>query len=554
MITENYLLFRDNLCDEASKVQSEILHMLSPKYDAIRKLLTTLSEIETNEKVRDNYFLKKDNIKFSYYSNLWNFEKTLKEITGLNNPLFSDEDRFYNFKTSSYKSNSYAISHNVEDKFHSEYILPFIHKIKTQHDNFDIEQEKKIIADAYLQGHQDLVLEYYGYSYSKFIKHIEKNNLSLKIFEELKFQNILYSSNKNKQDFLDNNKEAPIFKDKPSGLQYQTFNDGTMIIHTTSNDIDIVHPIHTKRLISQLDFKFIKHEFRKSPLLIKNLVDKIGNEEHGLFHKHNSFKKLLNLKDIITDNRNFIKNSKIDLIAIFNDKMRVEDIVDYIHEEKISHEAKRNFKSFLSSKTKYLLTEDNIAMFRVINQHGFDRDELQNFVFNDISHYGIEENTSNDEIKSKADSFSYSLISYRNYLINGFDKEKQKKLMEENGHLKNIIFETDKCLLYKVNTKEESLLYGNNTWCISRKNSYETYFDSYKKDNNNQYFYYDFVEKNNHEMMIGITTDETGSPVKSYDNSNTNYLNSPNLKKIESLIKKHDKQLIKKNNKIGLTR
>jgi hypothetical protein len=568
MRTTDFIKFKENLRIEPDsknyneitpkRVKEDISNLFYPSQRYILELLTHLSYLKNKQYLNDDTF-DKTQVKLKIFmtkSSYYNFDEFLTKSINLENPLFSEKDINYDFNTKQI-SNRYSFSSPINiifnKKFHNDFILPFTDKIDSP--DFDFNKESENILNGYLEYYSDFQSSSLGYSFDKLVNHIRDNNLTEELFKAASYQNILYKDQKDNKDFLDNNFDSPIFEDKATGLTYESFLDSTMIIHSPNGDINVVHPLHTWRAIKQLEFQHVKYSFRKTPFIIKNIINECGSDELGLYHEDNNFSNLLHLKEVITDNRNFIKNSGFDLINSFKKHYNIELLVDDINKQKLTHEAKRNFKSFLNSNTKYLLTEKNISIFEKINEQGFNRNEIQNFVFNDISHYQVEESTPKEEVDIKLESFSHSLIAYKNYLVNGFTKEKQKIKISQNNHSENTIFETDSTLLQKIQTEQESLLYGNNSWCISRKDSYKTFFSKYKKEGCNQYFYYDFAEEKNAEIMIGITTDKFGNSTFCCDNTNSSYLSNPKLKDLEMLIKNNDKTIekeIKKDKKRGL--
>lgn len=544
MKTSDFIIFRNNLQQERSShrgggydnktKKNDILSLLYPSHDSIRDLLTTLTIIKNVKHERNNY-QNADNHSHSVqgYDFSYHFSSFLKDSMNIEAPLFSDKDDHYDFKEQSSRYGRLVYTPIIK-AYEKEFILPFIEMIESPYKDIDFKKSVDFIISKFIETHKDRLRSIYGYSIDKLINHIEDNNFVEKLFKDGEFQNILYQDNLDNDEFLHNNQDSPFFEDKSSGVVYQSFLDSTMVAHNPDGEIDIIHPLHTQKVMNQLEFQHLKHTFRKTPLIIKNIINECGTDDYGLYHKKNTFEQLLNFKQIITNNRNFLKTSKFDIIKTFQEDYLIESVVDKITTEKLYHE------------------NDNVEHFKSINEKGFDRKEIQNFVFNNIAHYQIDDSTSKKEVDIKLESFSHSLISYKNFLINGFNKDKQKRKINQNNHDKNTIFETENTLLQKIETASESLLYGNNTWCISRKDSYETYFQKYKKSDCNQYFYYDFIAENDNEIMIGITTDKFGNAEVSCDNTNRNYIKSPKLKDIEKLIKKHDKTLAKEAKKIGL--
>lgn len=85
----------------------------------------------------------------------------------------------------------------------------------------------------------------------------------------------------------------------------------------------------------------------------------------------------------------------------------------------------------------------------------------------------------------KTDIYSFktleSLVDIVNQHSTVKTKAQEKKAIKAEGA--ELIFENDKCLVYKVTTREASIYYGSGTkWCTAMSASHRNYFDDYFHD------------------------------------------------------------------------
>lgn len=464
------------------------------------------------------------------------------------------------FKLPKYNSYSHNYRTQNTDPFYltllEKSIKPFIMNIDSID---DIHGEIDKILEDYIQLHIEKKRSEYGYSYDKILNILENDEDKInELFYSFSICCIVLDKH------LDNEELDELFKpdsshkrkhqhihtyhDESSNVKYHLLYDGSMMT-SIDGEYQPVHPFQSSVIPRKLQFDYIKKEFRKTPKIINEIVSHFGDEKYGLYETK-SFNELLNFKKTIIEERNLMKQLNISVIDLFKEHHSVERIRDDINEAKLNNQAKQKMKSFLNKKTYYLLTDENIAIFRTLNEKEVTREQCQNHVFNNIAHYQLKCDETEEDIENKYSSFRHSLLTLKNKILEGFDANFYYDKMEDNNHLGNIIYNENNVMIYKVKTAEESLLYGNNTWCISRKDSYEDYFHKYKGENKYQYFYYNFVAESDNDMMIGITTERDGTPTESFDNRNDCYLKDENLKNIIDIIKEHDESInIKKNKK-----
>jgi hypothetical protein len=544
-----------------------------PRYRDILSIKKRLIDASRHENLRNN-ILKKDThvikimeVKIPYkeeHSFRGAMEKIIKNVFCAHNHDRKIEIKnkygHYGYLESSYHSNynSDIPFNDYEERFYQEAVLPFI----TNMDKNNLGDGIDDVINKYIDIYIDIQKEQYGYTYEKITKTLDDSDTLMEnLFIQFNYNNFRLMKDKDNKDLTkyinsdENVNNIFTYKEKETGMNYHALNDGSLIV-SKDNEFEAVHPFQKDKLINQLKFNFLKKEFKKSPMIIKEILNKLGDEKYGLYDP-DSFRKIDNLKTILEDNRNLIKTLQIPVIDIFRQNYDVEEVVDTINVKKLHNKAKQKMKSFLNTKTMYLLTDDNINIFKELDQRNatkdINRDQLNNHVFNNIAYYQLKGDETEEKIEENLMSFSYALASFKNKALSGFDNEYYFNKMENNDHTDNIIYDQDGIMIYKVKTENESLLYGNNTWCISRKDAYKAYFKDYKKANNNQYFYYNFGAIQSEEMMIGITTNKSGDATNSFDNKNNNYMENDNLKNITSLIKKHDQEIVRKiKNKKGM--
>lgn len=551
LITETF----ENDHSGASALKSRLIRFFRPDHRDILKFKSALLTLK-NQGIEnpDPESLHDIDLFEKYYSNYTvdsEFEETLEKHFS-RFAIFNYDSHQEYFKQDEVKEEK-----NVRiNRFFDSYINPFLSANIKQadfHDSIDH------IVNEYLDFYVETKRQEFGYSYDKLIDIIDNPEYSDKIFEDFGFKSFNLVNNYSSEDIRNLMKEDEdkennslfigSYYDKDSQTTYHLLKDTSFLIEN-DDEFSPMHPFQEDFFVGRLKFLSAQLAFKKSPSFFKNIVCKLGDEHYG-FYNRNSFEQSLNLQTLLETEKNLIKQVRIPVIDIFNKKHSIEDVVDVISEVKHHNDAKQKMKSFLSSKTMYLLTPENINIFKKFdnlkNRLKITRDQLNDQVFNSISHYVLEDENDEKEKQLKQESFHHSLVMFKNKALSGFDKNYYINLMKENNHLGNIIYSHQDVMIYKVSQAKESLLYGNNSWCISRKSSYKTYFKKYKTSNKSQYFYYDFASEKDSEMMIGITTKKDGTPTDAFDNSNRGYMNGSKLNDIIELIKKKDPEIALEN-------
>lgn len=532
----------------------------SPSFKKISELKSNLIKLAASKNYRKLVLSRKSFvIEFDEFdessSKFFNFKKkmddSIKSIFIASN--LNRKNRKHNVAAyAAYEGHS-TLATNEDIFFLNETVIPFINGLnELNKKDLDLYIEKTL--NVFIESHQVNMKKKIGYSYDKAISILNSDeDLLNEFFCKLNYRSFSCMK-KYKTEELSNLTNPELnsvdpdvvfigsYQDKKTDISYHILTDCS-IIAEKGNVFKAIHPLQIKPLFARFEFEYLKNTFKKSPMIIKEILNKCGDDEFGLYPTPNTLKKIENFSVILKENRNVIKHLKIDVIDLFKEHYSIEGIVDHINKESITNKARQSMKSYLNTKTHYLLTDENVDIFESFNDKKVSREDLQNHVFNNIGYYQLKGDESGEKIEENLKSFSYSLNSFKNKMNYGFDTSYYINKMEENDHSENIIFNQDGILIYKVETAEESLLYGNNTWCISRENSYKTYFHDYKKENKNQYFYYNEGAENSEERMIGITTDKHGIPTDSFNNGNRFFLDNPKLKDIASLIQENDKTI-----------
>lgn len=452
-----------------------------------------------------------------------------------------------------FKIDSNLSSRYYSKQFINNHLFKFYQKIKQGYQV--TEEDFNELSKQYVNTYQQVQRSVYGYVHDDIMECLQQDGVAEDLFAHFKYESFVVYKNKTQdeiRDYLFNTDYTESYWENNSCIntneKYYLLNDRSVIIEK-DNIFTPVHPLHIEPLVAQLEFKHVKHEFRKYPMIVKKIVENQGSPIYG-FKESNSFEQLLSLKESMDINRNILKSSGISILDLYKENNEsIEGVVDDLNKTVQLYKAKQFMKSFLSTKTHYLMTDDNIKIFKDLQDYDLRKKDYHNYIFNNIAYYQVDENTSEQDKQEKLESFSFALKVFKNKTLNHFDESYYLERMKENDHMKNVIFHKDKTILYKVKTPEESLKYGNNTWCISRKNSYQTFFKQYKSEDKYQYFYYDFSQVETKDLMIGITTDKYGKPTDAFDNSNSDYLKNPKLKEIKDLIKKHDPEVVILKNK-----
>lgn len=264
------------------------------------------------------------------------------------------------------------------------------------------------------------------------------------------------------------------------------FNEDSSLIVNDNGTLKVVNDNTTAKKIMENLFKDeISFELRKKPTVAKQILKMYsGNFSY--------FRSAMIAVNTYNQNENILKAQNFD-ISDYKDKS-FEILDDAMSEHIREHKIKQYAHSIASNKyIKTLYNEDTYSILKEIYDLNVEASVLQDFVGKKIAAYKTPQELNNALTK----------------MLNNFSDFNMDKIIEKSKNSKaEIMYNEDDVLVLKINNFSQSNELGSNSWCISR-NDY--YFDSYTKNQNTQYFIYDFNKSSkDDESMIGLTLSANG--------------------------------------------
>lgn len=360
----------------------------------------------------------------------------------------------------------------------------------------------------------------------KINEKITKNNISKKIkkleddlrnFVLEKYNNHIPFEEKKLIDFLDDK-----IKSKAELVIIEDGNSNNIKIKEVRYDInknffeikikdEWIKPKNTSDAIvySRLCMESIlKNRLKNHNMLSKEIVNKM--------YINLDMMGSLNLTNSIIKNKDILKNKNINTINLVSDiSLTIEDIQDIIDNIEVVHSVEKYSQTILSNKYKFLLEpnenncsidysyieEDIFSLLKELKEKNVDEKKLQDFIGKKLASFKTQEDFK--------DAIGKLLNTYNNFNKNYYI-DVIKNMNTE------IIFDKDDILILQINDFETSKKIGSSSWCISR---YENNWNNYTKNNNKQYFYFDFNKgSNDKKSMIGITIDNNKITAAHYKN------------------------------------
>lgn len=279
--------------------------------------------------------------------------------------------------------------------------------------------------------------------------------------------------------------------------KYYRFEDGSSLVIKKDKTTIIPENREDSIMLAYDFFKdHVKNYLSKNPTLSKFFVERIDNESVDI----EQIKIAINQ---LKDNRSILKSIGFDIFTFTKEyESTSDDVLNLYYFEKltdtmansiIEHKVKQFADSIISSKYRHLYNEESYAIFREMYNEGIKQEELQQIIGKKIAAF------------HSSESFNIFLKDTYNKMT-GFCSEAILRKAEESDA--EIISHKDNKIIIKIDNYDQSNLLGSSNWCISRDKSY---FNSYTKDDNKQYFVFDFNLESKDEMsMVGITLTRDG--------------------------------------------
>lgn len=511
------------------------------------KIVKIVNQEEIDEKIEvfsnasvSYHWVRNQNI--SLMNQLLQLEDTIKDSTSKiiesltekeNHSLLSyvndKVDNILNiFKDKKYQE---ILNKNIEDILKFQNIIEgFDNSIIESKNNIIASQESKWAKPVYntkISENNDLEpLFKFQIKHKNKINEYYKNNIATDLTDLLLIKNLIRNDLKsihkyclengvgfNNQDekYIELKKENISYKENKYLKVGEKFSND-FLINRNGEILNLYDNIDVKEVIEKEFNNILRSEFNKNPNIVKffininkNIADNGKYEFSYIKNLDKLIKDYLNKKEIL-DNYKFdlFENYKNSMIES-NDKSKNNKRFNYykifeIFEDKIKvimkeHQIKLMIKSISSNKYDKLFNEESNKIVGAILDLDLNKDIFQQYIGKKLAKY-----KSSEELNSSMDTFLKSFSSFnRDSILNkAFDSDTEIAYDDEKENL----------IILKINNYKESVKFGSSSWCISTN---ENYFESYTKNDQEQYFVYDFKRDQKDEFsLIGITVDRNG--------------------------------------------
>ena len=278
--------------------------------------------------------------------------------------------------------------------------------------------------------------------------------------------------------------------------RYMVFQDHSILFERNDGSF--------KQINTKKDFITVRNEildealgviFKKYPTFKKEFF-KIGTTIDAA-----AIKPFFTSIDTFKNNLTVLRLNNFDYFECYNNKKADETLSHFLTAEKVDdemnrivqdHKVKKFAHSITSRKYEHLYDSMTYELMKALYDLDIDTSKLQNFIGKKLAVYTMPE-----ELNESLSKFLSS--------INGFEPDIILDKAQSVG-AKVIHNESEKIIL-EIDTFNQSQTLGSPSWCIVRE---EHYFKSYTKDNQKQYFVYDFNEKYiSNNSLIGITLNDS---------------------------------------------
>lgn len=249
-------------------------------------------------------------------------------------------------------------------------------------------------------------------------------------------------------------------------------------------------------LVNNAFTDYLKFMTRKTPTVSKYLL----NGYQKLFEKYTTTLSsgemfFYNFSHIVRNYAKYetvLKSNNFNILGIFKDFTNPERLLENISDSMYSvirnHHIDKYSKAIFSNKYKHLYSDKLLIVFTELYRLDVPCSYIQDTIGKKMASFKRAEDLYDalENVLSLLDNFSFEIIN-----------EQAIKMQAE------IISCSDNKLLVRIKNFEQSKALGSSSWCISRD---EYYFSEYTKNNNEQYFLYDFnkISRDN-ECLIGCT-------------------------------------------------
>jgi len=272
-------------------------------------------------------------------------------------------------------------------------------------------------------------------------------------------------------------------------IQYvHRLNDGSIIIRNKNNDFKtIIHSKEYVKLMETITKELMSIPLKNKPKLVNHFHNKFLEDGFTL----SIFNAGMNTINTYAENEHILKNMKINLLDITNKGF--EQIDDYLNEQIKIYKINQFTNSILSSKYKFLHTEESDPYLKDLYEKNLTEKDLQNYIGKKLAALKSPDDFTQllKEVFNKLDGFTFDAVN-----------------IKLNKHTIEPLYNKENVIAFEIENYTQCKDFGSPSWCIHRQ---ESYFDYYTSDHSKQLIIYDFNKDSMHnESVIGFTINEQG--------------------------------------------
>jgi len=295
------------------------------------------------------------------------------------------------------------------------------------------------------------------------------------------------------------------------------FSDNTLVYNDFDEYKSVKNTYEFEDIADKLSIFSINYLLRKKP--------KVADFFKG-FVEYESLSAIFTTIDTYLQFGDILKNNKFDLLSFTPDifGMKSLEVIDdtmnsIIREHKIHQYA----NSIISKKYEHLMSKESLQQFQLLFDNGVSEKSLQNYIGKKMA-----------ALKSPTEFTQYVsdvVKHFTGFNIESISAKIIKMNIEPSYHENNV-------LVIPINSFEESKTLGSASWCIARS---DYYFETYTKDNAQQYFLFDFNKKEDDlYSMIGFTVNKNGTLSAKHLKNDDNFLSTTNFENIYLTVVKNN--------------
>lgn len=266
------------------------------------------------------------------------------------------------------------------------------------------------------------------------------------------------------------------------------FHDGSVVIRDKNNNIKVSNStLQTNNTASEMYESYIDNKLNKNPHIAKVIKNRMKKNPK-------SMKDCVSMMNTYIGNESILKANSFDIMKEFKNFRTFESLDDKMNANILDHKIKQYAHSIVSNKYRHLYDEYSYALFKEIYSMKVEAKVVQDLIGKKLASFKDcnEFNKALNKLYNSFNDFNLDAVSAKATRIG------VKIELSENN-----------ILVVKIKDFEQSKALGSPSWCISRQ---KQYFNSYTKDDANQYFIFDFnKDAKDNSSMIGLTLTNDGA-------------------------------------------